>query len=49
MWEEKVQREAEGEPDWKERVERLERRCEVKERGGRKRNILIKGLRTREE
>ncbi|XP_071578691.1 uncharacterized protein [Temnothorax nylanderi] len=43
-------RRAEGseESDWKERVERLERRCEMKERGERKRNIVIKGVKEEE-
>jgi len=30
--------------EWKERVKELERRWEVKERGERRRNILVKGL-----
>jgi len=30
--------------EWKERVEELERRWEMRERGERRRNILVKGL-----
>ncbi|XP_077278817.1 uncharacterized protein LOC143906545 isoform X2 [Temnothorax americanus] len=39
-----LREEGRGEADWKERVKRLERRYEVKERGERRRNILIKGV-----
>jgi len=38
------EREKDKNVEWKERVKELERKWEVKERGERRRNILIKGL-----
>jgi len=37
------------EENWRERVRKLERRCEIRERGERKRNLLIRGLKEGKE